>query len=69
MGNDNYLKAVNDEFERVRKEHSEMKGSFQAVNHQHEEMLSTLKRVQKDHNDMNLELSEIKNMLKQLLDK
>ena len=69
MGDENFLKAVNEEFEKVRQEHSEMHGSFQAVNDQHDEILAALKRVQMDHSEMNRELSEIKSLLKQLLDK
>ncbi len=69
MGEENFLNVVNEEFERVRNEHADMQGSFQAVNNQHEVMLSTLEKVQNEHIEMNRDLKEIKDLLKQLLDK
>ncbi len=69
MAEDKLYNAVYDEFERVRKEHSELKGSFLAVTDQHEEMLTALKRVQQEHNAMSRDLAEIKDLLLKLLER
>lgn len=69
MTSEDLLKTVNAEFQRVSKEHSDMKNSFGAVNSQHDEMLIALKKVEKQHDSMNNELAEIKSMLQQLLSK
>lgn len=67
MSNDHFLKAVNDEIEKVREEHSKMHGSVQIVNDQHAIILNALRRVEKEHDVMNRDLQEIKDMLSELI--
>ncbi len=69
MDSENFLNTVNEEFQKVSKEHSDMKSSFNDVNAQHDEMLKALKKVELQHNSMNNELADIKEMLQLLLNK
>ena len=69
MTSDDFLKAVSAEFQKVSKEHTNMKNSFGAVTSQHDEMLTALKKVEKQHDAMSNDLAELKSMLQQLLSK
>jgi septal ring factor EnvC (AmiA/AmiB activator) len=69
MDSEKFLNTVTNEFQKVSKEHAEMKDSFNEVNAQHDEMIKALKKVEKQHNTMNNELADMKAMLQQLLNK
>jgi hypothetical protein len=67
MSDEQILKTITREFDKVYTDHTKMMDAFTAVNHQHGDMLSAFQKVEKEHERMNREIAEIKEMLKTLL--
>jgi hypothetical protein len=67
MSNEQILKKISEEFDKVHMEHVKMMGFFESVNTQHDSMLDALRTVEQEHARMNNDLNEIKGLLKSLL--